>query len=130
MGYGTTENVNPGDHTTEEEAETRLLAGLIHYENAVERLVKIPLTQYEFDALVSLTYNIGPTNFSRSTLLKCVNRNEKKLAAKHFLDWNKVRKNGHLVASQGLANRRRTEAKLFSVGAPQYFQSDNGSTAQ
>ncbi len=113
IGYGHTMNVKPGDSITEDEADSLLRAELIHYENAVERYVQSELTQNEFDALVSLCYNIGPANFSKSTVVRFINQGNKRGAAYAFELWDKGRIEGKLVILPGLAVRRRNERDLF-----------------
>ena len=87
-----------------------LSADLSKFESAITRLVKVPLKQYEFDALVSLVFNIGETNFARSTLLKKLNANDFKGAAEQFLVW----KNAGGRPVQGLLNRRKREKDMFN----------------
>lgn len=87
-----------------------LSADLSKFESAISRLVKVPLKQYEFDALVSLVFNIGETNFARSTLLKMLNANDFKGAAEQFLAW----KNAGGRPVQGLLNRRKREKDMFN----------------
>ena len=72
-------------------------------------LVKVDLTQNEFDALVSLIYNIGAGNFQKSTLLKVLNQEKYDAAANQFLRWNKA--GGNVLA--GLTKRREHERELF-----------------
>lgn len=87
-----------------------LSADLLKFESAITHLVKVPLKQYEFDALVSLVFNIGETNFARSTLLKKLNTNDFKGAAEQFLAW----KNAGGRPVQGLLNRRKREKDMFN----------------
>lgn len=87
-----------------------LSADLLKFESAITRLVKVPLKQYEFDALVSLVFNIGETNFARSTLLKKLNTNDFEGAAEQFLAW----KNAGGRPVQGLLNRRKREKDMFN----------------
>ena len=79
------------------------------FESTVNTSVKAPLTQNQYDALVSLSYNIGSNAFKNSTLLKKLNSGDYKGAAEQFLVWNKV--NSKRV--QGLVNRREAERNLF-----------------
>lgn len=92
-----------------DKSQELLSADLSKFESAITRLVKVPLKQYEFDALVSLVFNIGETNFARSTLLKKLNANDFKGAAEQFLAWKNA--GGHPV--QGLLNRRKREKDMF-----------------
>jgi lysozyme len=78
----------------------------------VHRFVTVPITQSQFDALVSLVFNIGPTAFKSSTLLRKLNAGDCVGAAKQFLRWDKVR--GKII--RGLSKRRAAEATLFSRG--------------
>jgi lysozyme len=75
----------------------------------VRRLVKVPLTQAEFDALVSLTFNVGPGAFASSTVLRELNRGRRWRAGLAFLLWNQA--GGRVLL--GLSNRRRAERRLF-----------------
>ncbi|KQD16250.1 lysozyme [Acinetobacter baumannii] len=69
----------------------------------------MPLTQNQFDALVSLAYNIGSGAFKGSTLLKLLNKGDYKGAADQFLVWNKA--GGKVM--KGLVRRREAERALF-----------------
>lgn len=114
VGYGDTgPDVVKGLVITKEQAEERLRGRLVEFEGYVNRLVKVSLTQNQFDALVSLVYNIGPTNFSSSTLLRKLNAGDYAGAADQFLVWNKGRVDGKLVVIDGLTNRRKAERQLF-----------------
>lgn len=112
IGYGHTGGVKPTDKITKEQAVEYFRKDVSRFEEAVSRLVKAPLTQHEFDALVSLAFNIGIGAFSKSTLLKLLNDNEREAAAKQFARWNKA---GGAV-SKGLTRRRRAETQLFLLG--------------
>jgi lysozyme len=79
------------------------------FERAVNGAVKVPLTQNQFDALVSLSYNIGVGAFKKSTLLKKLNSGDYKGAANQFDVW--VNAGGKRLA--GLVRRRAIEKKLF-----------------
>ncbi|MEK6746514.1 MAG: lysozyme [Pseudomonadota bacterium] len=78
-------------------------------EKAINRLVKIPLLQNQFDALVSFAYNIGAQRFENSTLLRFLNDNRMELVAKEFSRW--VFAGG--IMQKGLVKRRKAEKKLF-----------------
>lgn len=114
IGYGDTgPDVVQGLVITKEQAENRLSKRLVEFEGYVNRAVKVKLTQNQFDALVSLVYNIGPTNFNDSTLLRKLNAGDYAGAADQFLVWNKGRVDGKLVVISGLVNRRNAERQLF-----------------
>jgi lysozyme len=85
----------------------------VEFEGYVNRAVKVKLTQNQFDALVSLVYNIGPPNFNGSTLLRKLNAGDYAGAADQFLVWNKGRVGRKLVVISGLVNRRNAERQLF-----------------
>lgn len=87
----------------------------IRFEDAIKRLVRVPLAQNEFDALVCLVFNIGIDAFTTSTLLRKLNANDKCGAADEWPKWNKVRDPscGCLKPSAGLARRRLEERSLF-----------------
>lgn len=83
---------------------------LTNYENDVKRLVKKPLNQNQFDALVSFTYNLGATNVGKSTLLKKVNINPNDPTIRdEFMKW--VNAGGKPF--NGLIRRRKAEADLY-----------------
>lgn len=114
IGYGTIKypngvRVKKGDTCTEVQAETYLKSDLVKFENAINRLVKVPLNQNQFDALSSFTYNLGETNLSKSTLLKKLNAKDYAGAADQFLVWNRA---GGKVLT-GLVRRREAERNLF-----------------
>ncbi|WP_284085355.1 lysozyme [Acinetobacter nosocomialis] len=114
IGYGTIKypngvRVKTGDSCTSQQAEDYLRNDLSAFESAVNRLVKAKLTQNQFDALVSFTYNLGETNLSKSTLLKKLNAGDYQGAADQFLVWNKA--GGKVM--KGLVRRREVERALF-----------------
>ena len=114
IGYGHTAMAGSpipkkGMKLTVQEAEALLLKDLVKYENPVRRLVKVPLTDNQYGALVSFTYNLGEGNFSKSTLLKKVNAKDFAGAVKEFAKWNKA--GGKVL--RGLTRRRAAETALF-----------------
>jgi lysozyme len=110
IGYGHTgPDVRTGDRVTDAEAELLLRADLATSEQAVARLIQVPLNQPQFDALVSLVFNIGAAAFSASTLRRRVNAKDFTVAAGDFYRWRFD--NG--VELLGLARRRVAEMQLF-----------------
>ncbi|WP_313284644.1 lysozyme [Stutzerimonas kunmingensis] len=109
IGYGTTAGVKPGQNITKERAEELLREDVKRFEAQVLRLVKVPLTQGQHDALVSFVYNLGAGNLSNSTLLRLLNAGDYAGAAAQFDRWNKA--GGKVLA--GLARRRAAERALF-----------------
>ncbi|WP_409246581.1 lysozyme, partial [Acinetobacter baumannii] len=92
IGTGTTVypngvKVKKGDACTAEQAKTYFKHDLAKFEKTVNESVTVPLTQNQFDALVSLTYNIGSGAFKNSTLLKKLNKGDYQGAADQFLVW-------------------------------------------
>lgn len=102
-----------GDTIDEEEAERLLRSDLQEVERGTQRLVEVPLNANEFSALVSLAYNIGLANFSKSTVLKRLNAGNRFGAADAFGLWIKARVAGRSVILPGLRRRRAAERALF-----------------
>lgn len=115
IGYGTTfystgKRVSRGDTITREQAETELM---YYVENKaakpIKRLVKVPLNNNQFCALVSFIYNVGSGAFTRSTMLKRINSKNYDGAAAEFDRW--VHAGGRKLL--GLVRRRNEEQALF-----------------
>ena len=128
IGYGHTgSDVHAGMKITKEEAERLFRMDLYVHENNVNKLVKVPLTQGQFDALVSLEYNIGYGNFRTSSILRLVNEKKYNEACKRFLFENPNSKtpeekykgcwvfNNQKKVVAGLVNRRKEEQKIFAT---------------
>ena len=109
IGYGHTKGVHEGMVITQEQAEQMLLDELKEYEGYVEDMVEVELTQEQFDALVVWVYNLGPTNFKNSTLLKRINEGNFEDVPYQLKRWNKA--GGKVLL--GLERRREAEAKMF-----------------
>lgn len=119
IGFGHTAGVKKGQKITLQQAESFFNKDIFSFENAVNTLVKVPLTQGQFDALVSFAFNCGIGNFRSSTLLKLLNQGDYKGAGEQFLVWNKIKKNGKLLSCEGLTNRRKTEKEMFILTCSQ-----------
>lgn len=118
IGYGHTSaagdpKVTLGMTITQQEADDILVRDLVKYEAAVQRALTRSPTQAQFDACVSLCYNIGQGAFASSTLVRRFNAGDISGAADAFRMWNKA--GGNVL--QGLVNRREDERKLF-LSAP------------
>jgi lysozyme len=109
IGYGHTKDVKEGDSILKEDAESMLVHELQKYCNDVDIAVKVDLKQNEFDALVSWTYNLGPTNLNSSTMLRVLNEGKHDEVSAQMKRWNKA--SGQV--KQGLVRRREAEALMF-----------------
>ena len=110
IGYGHTKTVHAGMTIHQHEAEQLLRDDLVWAEEAIQRYVDVKLNQNQYNALCSFVYNIGATNFRKSTLLKKLNNGDYNGASKEFKRWNKQQ--GSVL--RGLTVRRVAEATLFS----------------
>ncbi len=97
---------------TADQSDAILSRDLAKFESAVDGAVKVALEQNEFDALVSLAFNIGGGAFAKSTLVRKLNAGDKAGAANAFMSWNKA---GGKVLN-GLTTRRRNERLQFLKG--------------
>lgn len=110
IGWGSTgSHVKPGMSITKEQAEELLKQDVSRFEKGVNDLVKVPLIQNQFDALVSFSFNLGLGNLKSSTLLRKLNASDYSGAASEFLRWNRA---GNKVLA-GLTRRRIAERDLF-----------------
>ncbi|PIT68757.1 lysozyme [Bartonella tribocorum] len=124
IGYGHTSaagapSVHKDMQITEKEAEKILFQNLREFESAVQKAVTVPLSDEQFAALVSFSYNVGITAFCNSTLLKKLNKGEYEAIPAELQKWTRV--GGKRV--KGLVNRRAAEAGLWAKGshvAPNY----------
>lgn len=112
IGYGHTRGVEPDDTCTREQAEEYLRLDLIDAEETIEALINVPLSQNQFDALVSLVYNIGSGNFYSSTIRRVINCkiSDPEEYRRAWMMW--VKSKGNVL--KGLVRRREAEYKLFS----------------
>jgi lysozyme len=103
--------VTPGLVITRQEVDEILSRDLRQYEDAVSAAVRVPLTQGQFDALVSFCFNIGTGGFRKSTVVRRLNGGDYKGAAAAFMMWNKPPE---------IKGRRDSERKQFlaATGAP------------
>jgi lysozyme len=87
IGFGTTEGVRDGDTITPPKAVEKALRDVTKFEGAIKKCVKVPLYQYEYDAYVSFAYNVGPTAFCSSTLVKKLNTEDYEGACNELSRW-------------------------------------------
>ena len=110
VGIGHTgPDVVQGKEITQEEADRLLERDSARFVNALNRLIAVPLTQNQFDALVSFVFNIGITAFSKSTLRSVINKGDHADVPAQLIRWNKA---GGKVNS-GLSRRRQAESHLY-----------------
>lgn len=113
VGFGTTTGVKLGDTTTPQRALVRLLNDADEYARAVKRCAPVPMYQHEFDAFVSLAYNIGPGAFCSSTLARRLILGDYAGACAQILRWDRFR--GKPL--RGLTKRRQAEYRLCNGAA-------------
>lgn len=110
IGYGHTgHDVHEGMTITQEQADALLTQDVAWAAETVNRLVQVPLTQHEFDAVVDFVFNVGRKAFGNSTMLRKLNAGNYAGAADEFPKWCKA--GGKVVA--GLVSRRQAEQDLF-----------------
>ena len=117
IGYGHTAAAGSpvpvkGMHINEAQAHTLLLNDLKQYEHAVETMVRVPLEDNQFAALVSFCFNIGVDSFRKSTLLRQLNAGDYNGVPTELMKW--VHSGGKRI--QGLVNRRAAESGLWVKG--------------
>lgn len=120
IGYGNTKYAKQGLVISQALADDFLMEDVYYFENGVNDLVKVPLVQTQFDALVSFAFNVGldqdpddkAEGLGDSTLLRKLNAGDWRGAGLEFLRWDKD--NGKVV--RGLTKRRQAESKLFLEG--------------
>lgn len=105
IGYGETKGVKMGDTTTPREALDRLRTSAAEHGKGMARCITVPISQGEYDAYLSFTYNVGVGAFCKSTLNKKLNAQDYEGACKELLNWNKA--GGRVLP--GLVKRRKEE---------------------
>ena len=124
IGYGHTSaaglpEVREGMRMTEPQAVNQLHIDMKQYEDAVKRLVKVPLFQHQYDSLVSFTFNCGEGSLKSSTMLKRINKEEESERITEAMSW--WNKSGGKV-SVGLVRRRKSEGHLFLTGQLEFYE--------
>ena len=105
IGFGTTAGVQMGDRIEPVQALVRKLADVQQFEGALKQCVRVPLHQHEYDAFLSLAYNIGSGGFCGSTLVRRLNAGDYAGACAEILRWDRFR--GEPL--RGLTLRRQAE---------------------
>ena len=108
LGFGETAGVKMGDKTTPERALVQLLESTEKHADAIRQCIHVPLYQHEFDAYISLAYNIGTGAFCKSTLVKKLNQGDYTGACNEIRHWNKA--GGKVLP--GLVKRREAEYEM------------------
>ena len=116
IGYGSTyypdgKKVTLQDKEITEQKAFEILEFIANkdFGSNINKVVKVPLNQNQFDALVSFAYNIGNGNFNISTLLRWLNQGNYKEASMQLLRWDKSKG----IVLNGLTKRRKSEKALF-----------------
>lgn len=113
IGYGHTKTARPGQVISQTKAERLLMEDLAEFERAISEMVRVPLTDGQFGALVSWAFNVGTEAARRSTLIRRLNRLEYDAVPAELMRWNKVDRR----VVPGLTNRRAAEAGLWARGS-------------
>ncbi|MGF6139022.1 lysozyme [Pseudomonas laurylsulfatiphila] len=114
IGWGQTgEGIKEGVEWTQEQADAARDATVAAREKAITKALTRAATQAQFDAMISLSYNIGVRAFQNSTVLRQHNAGNFKDAANAFLMWNKKTIDGVLTYNEGLNSRRQREKALY-----------------
>jgi lysozyme len=125
IGYGHTSRagpppVRPGMSITRAQAEEILKSDLRKFEAEVQRMVKVPLNDNQYSALVSFCFNVGPGNLQKSGVLRAVNAKQFGQVPSRLMQWNKAA--GKVM--KGLTRRRAEEGRLFITPAGESMDDD------
>lgn len=119
VGYSHVRDNEPGEAVNENDATELLTQDLASYETLVNTLVTQPLTQTQFDALISFAFSVGAEAFGKSQVLRRVNASDYVSAACAMDAWRKSDVSGELVIIDALVRRRTAEKALFLKELPQ-----------
>ena len=109
IGYGHIKDVSMGMTITQSEADEMFNHEIKEYETYVNTAVTVPLSQNQFDAIVSWVFNLGNGNLKASTMLKVINSGDHAGVPAQIKRWNKA--GGKVL--EGLVRRREAEALLY-----------------
>ena len=110
--FGETLGVKLGDQKTRAECEGMLIKRIIEFDEGVKRCVKVPISDPQRVAFVSLVYNIGTAPFCKSSVVKRTNAGDRAGGCEAILMWDKARIGGALTTLPGLTRRRIAERDL------------------
>ncbi len=116
IGYGHTQSVRSGMSATQEECEDFLKEDLKRTGAHIRQSVSVPLTQPQFDALVSFVFSVGVVKFRKSSLLTKLNKGDYNAIPAEIMRWNRAKVEGEIVTLSGLTRRRAAEGSLWTVG--------------
>lgn len=109
--------ISRGMKITQAQSRGLLKADLRAFEHTVNHIIKVRLTQAQFDALVIFAFNIGQAAFANSSAVHRINLGEPvERVVERIAVWNKITVNGKKTVSKGLVNRRNAEIALYSRG--------------
>jgi lysozyme len=119
LGFGHTATAREGLSVTRTEAEDLLRWDLLPIEDTLRQVALTPLSQNQFDALVSFAFNIGLENFKGCDVLKYLNQGQPIAAALSLHAWRRAPVNGRILTIDALVRRRAAESALFleTIGA-------------
>jgi len=125
-GFGSTTNdagqpLKPGEATTPQQALARKLRDVQAFEGALRRCVTVPLYQYEFDAYIRVSYNIGSRAFCSSTMVRKLNAGDYAGACAEIYRWTMFQGRDCKDPANrcaGLARRRAEERAMCEGSAP------------
>lgn len=116
VGFGQTgPNIGPATVWTQAQADAALVHFLESLDRVVMDLVKVPINENQYVALMSFAYNVGTAALARSSVLRLLNQGDYSGAADCFRSWVKVKGR----TNQGLVNRREAERALFLKAPPE-----------
>lgn len=118
--YGSTSGVKLGQHRTDAQCDQMLRRDLGYAGLGISKHVRTRITQGQYDALVSFVYNVGETQFRKSTMLRKINAGDCYGAGREFPRWVKAQG----TTLPGLVTRRATERELFEKGCPAWDASN------
>lgn len=117
IGYGLSRiggiPVQVGDRISSAQAEAALHAHLREIDRELQKIIKVELNERQLSALASISFNVGVSAISESTLVRKINAQDYAGAANEFLRWDKANLRGRLVQMPGLSRRRAAERELF-----------------
>lgn len=117
IGYGHSRTAEAGMTITEQQAEQLLREDVRASEDAVKKMVLVPVNENQFSAMVSLAYNLGEGGFSSTKVVERINAGDYQGAADGFLLHDRARINGELQSIPRLTERREKERSLFLTPA-------------